>query len=81
VTYFWAALNALTTLAGLVRDFFHWKENVDQRQAGIDAANASTQKQNAERVAEARKIEEEAEREHRFNPDDDSGLDQTFRRD
>jgi hypothetical protein len=81
VTYFWAALQALSTFAGLIRDFFHWKENEDTRQAGIDAANASTQRQNAERVAEARNAEAEAERDHRMHPDDDGGLDQTFRRD
>lgn len=74
-------LQAIVALLGVIRDFFHAKENADARQAGRDQANASTQKQNADRVAEAREVEEQAERDHRFNPDDDSGLDRTFRRD
>lgn len=64
-------LKAIVALLGAIRDFFHAKENADARQAGRDAANADTLRQQADRVAEARRIESEP----------DTGEDDGFRRD
>lgn len=52
------------------------------KQAGRDEANADTLRQNSERTAEANKVEREADKTHRDNPDnDDKAFDTSFRRD
>jgi hypothetical protein len=73
-------LQAIVALLGVIRDFFHAKENADARQAGRDEANASTRAQNDERVKEAGEAEIEADKDHKTMPGDEA-FDTEFRRD
>lgn len=59
LTKIWAAIQAVTTFLGVIRDFFAWKRSADDRAAGRAEANESTLRQNAERVAQARRAEAE----------------------
>lgn len=69
--------NVFGFFKGLVATF----QAESQKQAGRDEVNAETLRRNAERNAEAREVEAEAEKDHRDHPDDDSGFDTSFRRD
>ena len=80
LTKFWAALQAVTTFLGVIRDFFAWKRSADDRAAGRAEANADTQRQNAERVAQANDAAALGNADHIAKPDDDSAFDQEFRR-
>lgn len=72
-------ISAVAGAIGLIRDFFHAKENADARQAGRDEANASTRAQNDARVKEANEAEIEADKAHKTMPGDEA-FDTDFRR-
>jgi uncharacterized membrane protein len=81
----WFSLKTILALISNVLGFFReLMSNIAaerNKQAGRDEANADTLRQNAERVAEGKKAEEEAERIHRERGDSDSAFDTSFRRD
>jgi hypothetical protein len=77
--WLWTALKAFNTLAGLIRDFFHWKENEDVRQAGSDAAIVAGQKQEDAAMADVGQAIDEAKARHKADPTDDAFKNTEFR--
>lgn len=69
----WAGLQVILAL-------LRWKQSADDRQAGADAANASTRAQLDERLKEAMEAEVEADKRHKTMPGDEA-FDTDFRRD
>lgn len=57
-----AILSALTTFAGLIRDFFAWKRSADDRQAGADAAIVEGRKQEDAALARTQDAIDEADK-------------------
>lgn len=80
---FWAtllsALKALSTFAGLIRDFFSWKKSADDRKAGGDAAIVEGQKLEDESLQATRDAADEARDRHKVDPTDDAFKNTDFR--
>jgi hypothetical protein len=75
-----AIIKGVLAFIALVRLWLQRSHDADERQAGADAANASTRAQNDERVKEANEAEIEGDRAHKTMPGDEA-FDKDFRRD
>lgn len=57
-----AILEGVVALLGLIRDFFHAKENADSRQAGRDEATVAGQKREDDALAGIQSAIDEADK-------------------
>lgn len=76
-----AILSILSNGLAFLRKIAEIISTAAAKKAGRDEANAETLRQNAERTAKAKQVEEETVKEHLKKPNNDSAFDTSFRRD
>jgi hypothetical protein len=57
-----AIISAISSLIGLIREFFSWKRSADARQAGADAANIAGRALEDEALKRTQAAMDEADR-------------------